>query len=1018
MSDTNENSSDGTAAPNAGMTSSEDGSTPAVHATTPSNAKNSPGAHGTVAPPTRNPSGNNAASNAENASAAQASTPQNAKNLTAANGLSASVNRKPSRTCPKTTNSRNHTGGKRNGTSSLTTTKPSGTNATATSTRRVSGSNFSPAHSSTTSTTSNQKPSRASVASNAIRRTMGAAPVAASSSRKLPGGSDAVLRDENGQALGVKRTISGSEKRIPIGAHGLGRGRGVTSSLGSLGTEGGAVSTVRPITVNRGAEGYFPSEEMSHSGLGRGMSSSQVAPVEQQASVFGRPGAGPVATARHNETVSQRGNAADRTRRPPVINSTSSLNSAVPGSLSRGVAGNSNSTGYDRSLFEEAISTPDQGYVRGNQGEEVSSSQPARSVNESNQQETVESSMSHDGNDGAILNRLPGSSVLPVPRQSHTMSFSSNVRPRPGSATGRSSSISLTRRTPSPLMRSPSAIPRPISRRLQRMQRSQMDEWPLPNASSSSSLLPSLRASAGLPVGQRSLSGSRPSSASSDAVSFGSSQFSVQLPSVLTPMQTETSASRNQPPSGRSSPLETRRTRMVPGPMSRGTTPPHVHSTMRTLPPRSTSGRRLSQQPPVGHLASLQTPPSGSQHPDSSARNEGVPSEGTETIWHLLSRPPSARQSQQQQPLSTSDGLMPMDLPHPTSPRPSAPSVTRMYSGLPAAQSSLVQERSEEQSVANMATITHLEPPHPLSAEESLPNGSFVRPSPDFRSVPYRSMSLAETAMPARRFLDDMEPRQFDAQPFSAVLRLHVVRRDANDNVAAEGDTNAEESEGAMGGETGVPTSGVPQGATGGATAGVIGGATRGPTAGATGGTTSGATEGATAPLPRSPDPLQRLIFFSNIVQSTLAAQASMEEVNSGGATSRREGSQERSPIQRLVNHQMFQLLLLIEDSLQLETLHHAVDLDDYESLWNLSEQLGEVKKRGISEEEIAEIPTREFRGLCDEKEECRICLTTYETPDWLRTLTCKHEFHMACIDKWLLVNATCPICRHSLAKA
>lgn len=27
----------------------------------------------------------------------------------------------------------------------------------------------------------------------------------------------------------------------------------------------------------------------------------------------------------------------------------------------------------------------------------------------------------------------------------------------------------------------------------------------------------------------------------------------------------------------------------------------------------------------------------------------------------------------------------------------------------------------------------------------------------------------------------------------------------------------------------------------------------------------------------------------------------------------------------------MFQLLLLIEDSLQLETLHHAVDLDDYE---------------------------------------------------------------------------------------
>lgn len=67
------------------------------------------------------------------------------------------------------------------------------------------------------------------------------------------------------------------------------------------------------------------------------------------------------------------------------------------------------------------------------------------------------------------------------------------------------------------------------------------------------------------------------------------------------------------------------------------------------------------------------------------------------------------------------------------------------------------------------------------------------------------------------------------------------------------------------------------------------------------------------------------------------------------------------------------------------------------------------MKKRGISEEEIAEIPTREFRGLCDEEEECRICLMTYETPDWLRTLTCNHEFHMTCIDKWLLVKLSIP---------
>ena len=45
----------------------------------------------------------------------------------------------------------------------------------------------------------------------------------------------------------------------------------------------------------------------------------------------------------------------------------------------------------------------------------------------------------------------------------------------------------------------------------------------------------------------------------------------------------------------------------------------------------------------------------------------------------------------------------------------------------------------------------------------------------------------------------------------------------------------------------------------------------------------------------------------------------------------------------------------------------------------------------------------------------CPICLSEYRPKETLKTIPkCQHCFHIECIDEWLTLNATCPICRNS----
>ncbi|KAL3498987.1 hypothetical protein ACH5RR_041719 [Cinchona calisaya] len=46
----------------------------------------------------------------------------------------------------------------------------------------------------------------------------------------------------------------------------------------------------------------------------------------------------------------------------------------------------------------------------------------------------------------------------------------------------------------------------------------------------------------------------------------------------------------------------------------------------------------------------------------------------------------------------------------------------------------------------------------------------------------------------------------------------------------------------------------------------------------------------------------------------------------------------------------------------------------------------------------------------------CPICLSEYQPKETLRSIPeCKHYFHAGCVDEWLKLNGTCPLCRNSL---
>lgn len=90
-----------------------------------------------------------------------------------------------------------------------------------------------------------------------------------------------------------------------------------------------------------------------------------------------------------------------------------------------------------------------------------------------------------------------------------------------------------------------------------------------------------------------------------------------------------------------------------------------------------------------------------------------------------------------------------------------------------------------------------------------------------------------------------------------------------------------------------------------------------------------------------------------------------------------------------------------------LPTLKYRVKTDGTGS--NESKNLGEEEGGCVA------AGTEKERAISGEDAACCICLAKYEDNDELRELPCSHFFHTQCVDKWLKINATCPLCKSEI---
>ncbi|GAB2280266.1 hypothetical protein Dimus_014908 [Dionaea muscipula] len=91
-----------------------------------------------------------------------------------------------------------------------------------------------------------------------------------------------------------------------------------------------------------------------------------------------------------------------------------------------------------------------------------------------------------------------------------------------------------------------------------------------------------------------------------------------------------------------------------------------------------------------------------------------------------------------------------------------------------------------------------------------------------------------------------------------------------------------------------------------------------------------------------------------------------------------------------------------------------VIEGTNLDSLMDSIPFLGKDAQPPASKASIAAMPSVEV-GEEEGKEACAICLEEWEAGGVAKEMPCKHRFHGGCIEKWLQIHGSCPVCRYKM---